>query len=82
MHDVVFLQEVTWSGWYSLRAGWWGYYMIIILDGKGIGKGGVWYIDFEEVIEKRGTRRLGLGLGGGEGSSVYRFWDNIEKWST
>ena len=57
--------------------------MIIILDGKGIGKGGVWYIDFEEAIEKRATRRLGLGGGGGgEGSSVYRFWDNIEKWST
>ena len=54
--------------------------MIIILDGKGIGKGGVWYIDFEEAIEKRATRRLGLR--GGEGSSVYRFWDNIEKWST
>ena len=60
--------------------------MIIILDGKGIGKGGVWYIDFEEAIEKRATRRLGLkwegGGWGGEGSSVYRFWDNIEKWST
>ena len=57
--------------------------MIIILDGKGIGKGGVWYIDFEEAIEKTATRRLGLGKGGrGEGSSVYRFWDNIEKWST
>ena len=56
--------------------------MTIILDGKGMAKGGVWYIDSEEVIEKRGTRRLGLGLGGGEGSSVYRFWDNIEKWST
>ena len=41
--------------------------MIIILDGKGIGKGGVWYIDFEEAIEKRATRRLGLRCGGGGG---------------
>ena len=39
--------------------------MIIILDGKSTGKGGVWYIDFEEAIEKRATRRLGLGMGGG-----------------
>ena len=39
--------------------------MIIILDGKSVGKGGVWYIDFEEAIEKRATRRLGLGGRGG-----------------
>ena len=45
--------------------------MIIILDGKGIGKGGVWYIDFEEAIEKRATRRLGLRWGGGEKEVVY-----------
>ena len=37
--------------------------MIIILDGKGTGKGGVRYIDFGEAIEKRGT----LVRGGGRG---------------
>ena len=41
--------------------------MIIILDGKGIGKGGVWYIDFGEAIEKRGTWRLWLRGGVGRG---------------
>ena len=34
---------------------------MIILDGKGIGKGGVRYIDFGEAIEKRGTLMLWLG---------------------
>ena len=37
--------------------------MIIILDGKGTGKGGVRYIDFGEAIEKRGTLVRGGGLG-------------------
>ena len=40
--------------------------MILILDGKRVGKGGVWYINFGEAIEKRGTWRLWLG-GRGEG---------------
>ena len=75
----VFLPEVTWSEWYSLRAGWWGHYMIIILDGKGINKGWIGYIKFGEAIEKRDTWRLCWGVGG---AKVYWFWGGIEKWST
>ena len=48
--------------------------MIIILDGKGIGKGGVRYIDFEEAIEKRVTLMLWV-----EGRRVYRFWGHHKK---
>ena len=51
--------------------------MIIILDGKGIGKGGVRYTDFEEAIEKRGTLMLWV-----EGRRVYRFWGHHKKRST
>ena len=48
------------------------------MDGKGIGKGGVWYIDFGEVIEKRGTWRLWLG-GEVEGSKAYRLLGENRK---
>ena len=41
--------------------------MIIILDGKGIGKGSVRYIDFGEAMETRGTLMLWLGGGAGGG---------------
>ena len=36
----------------SLRVGWWGYHMLLVLVEKGIGKAEVGYIDFGETIEK------------------------------
>ena len=52
---------------------------MIILDGKGIGKGGVRYIDFGEAIEKRGTLMLWLGGAWVVGRRVYRFWGLHKK---
>ena len=36
----------------SLRVGWWGYHMLLVLVEEGIGKAEVGYIDFGETIEK------------------------------
>ena len=34
----VFLQEVIWSGWHGLRAGWWACHMLIVLVEGEMGK--------------------------------------------
>ena len=34
----VFLQEIIWSAWHSLRAGWWAYHILIALVRGKMGK--------------------------------------------
>ena len=48
---------------YSLRAGCWGYHMLIALAEERLGKAEVGYIDFGETIKKSGAWRLWWGEG-------------------
>ena len=48
----VFLQKIKRSGQHSLRAGWRGYHMLVVLGGGRMGKVKKGYIDFAEAIKK------------------------------
>ena len=48
-----FLQQVACCGWNRLRAGWWGYHMLIVLVGGGDRKdSGKLYGYFRKATEK------------------------------
>ena len=46
----VILQDLAWTMLCSLKAGWWGFHMLIVLAG-GWGGGGGGYWDFGKAIE-------------------------------
>ena len=54
----VFLQEVIWSRWHSLKPGWCSYHILILLLGEGMGKAEVGYVNFGETIEMWSTQKL------------------------
>ena len=73
----VLLEEVTWGRWHSFRGGWWGYCILIVFFGEGMGRAGVASINFVEATEKWSIWRFWWGEK--LGSMVYRFLGGHRK---
>ena len=79
----VVLQEVMWSEWYSLRAGWWSYPMLVLLFKRGweMQRHNVYIfvrLQKKELLEHFSTVEWEVGyIGFGkaiEKGSTWRFW--------